>query len=123
MLISCYAPLLLEFQMTVIRVEEEQQMDYLMHSVLLRRYAIVDNGKPTDVSNVLEMAVDLHALLIISTSGYQKTIRYLWKGWLVQSNDDSARFVDYREKANTNYLVHVDPNRLHAPVYQHAMQI
>lgn len=98
-------------------------MDYLMQSVLLKRYATICDGEPTNVANVVETAVDLHALRVIGSSGYQKTVQYLWKGWLVQSDDDPTRFVDYKEKANPHYWVHVDPDRMRAPVYQNAIQV
>jgi Ion transport protein len=94
-----------------------------MQSILLKQYAIIVNGKPTEVANVAEIAVDLHTLRVIGSSGYQKTVQYLWKGWLVQDDEDPTRFVDYKEKANTHYFVHVDPDRMRAPVYQNAIQI
>jgi hypothetical protein len=105
------------------RIEDEERMDYLMQSVLLKRYATIRNGEPTNVANAVETAVDLHALRIIGSSGYQKTVQYLWKGWLVQSDDDPTRFVDYKERANPHYWVHVNADRIRAPVYQNAIQV
>jgi hypothetical protein len=98
-------------------------MDYLMHSVLLQRYATFVDGETTNVANVIERAVDLHALRIIGSSGYQKTVQYLWKGWVVQADEDPTRFVEYQDRANTSYLVHLDPDRMRAPVYQNAVQV
>lgn len=46
-------------------------MPYLLQSVLLKRYAIITDGLPTQPANVIEKAVDLHALLVIGSSGYQ----------------------------------------------------
>jgi hypothetical protein len=94
-----------------------------MQSVLLKRYATIRDGEPTNVANVVEAAVDLHALRVIGSSGYQKTVQYIWKGWLIQDDEDPTRFVDYKEKANMNYFVHVDPDRMRAPVYQNAIQV
>lgn len=94
-----------------------------MHAVLLKRYAMIVNGEQTNVANAIERAVDLHALRVIASSGYQKTVQYLWKGWLFQAQDDHTRFVDYEEKANANYIVHVDPHRMGAPIYQNATQV
>src|ERR1700710_451252 len=104
-------------------IEDEEDMPYLMEQVLLKRYATILGGEPTTVSNVIEKSVDLHALRVIGSSGYQKTVQYLWKGWLVQADEDPTRFVDYQDKANTTYLVHLDPDRMRAPVYQNAVQI
>src|SRR5271170_6540262 len=98
-------------------------MDYMMQSVLLKRYATIVNGKPTHIANAVETSVDLHALRVIGSSGYQKTVQYLWKGWLVQNDQDATEFVEYKEKANTNYMVHLDPDRMRAPVYQNATKV
>lgn len=104
-------------------IETEEDLDYLMGEVLLKRYATIVNGETTLVANVIERAVDLHALRIIGSSGYQKCVQYLWKGWLVQDDDDATRFVDYKEKGNTRYWIHLDPDRMRAPVYQNATKV
>jgi hypothetical protein len=89
----------------------------------LQRYAIVLDGEQTSPANVIERAVDLHALRVIGSSGYQKCVNYLWRGWLVQDENDPSVFVDYRKKDNTSYWTHVDPDRMRAPVYQNSTQI
>jgi hypothetical protein len=94
-----------------------------MHSVLLKRYSILANGQPTKPVNVIEKAVDLHALRVIGSSGYQKCINYIWRGWLVQDEDDPATFVDYKDKDNQSYIAHLDPDRMRAPMYQNAAQM
>ncbi|KAI0016092.1 hypothetical protein F4780DRAFT_798742 [Xylariomycetidae sp. FL0641] len=104
-------------------IEEEDDMAYLLHSVLLKRYAIIIDGEETPPVNVIERAVDLHALLIIGSSGYQKCISYLWKGWLVQDENDPASFVDYKERDSTAFFTHLDPDRMRAPMYQNAFQL
>lgn len=98
-------------------------MTYLLHSILLKRYSIVLDGEPTPPVNVIEKAVDLHALRVIGSSGYQKCLSYLWKGWLVQDEDDPASFVDYKERDNPSLLSHLDPDRMRAPIYQNAFQL
>ncbi|KAI5861501.1 hypothetical protein GGS23DRAFT_136897 [Durotheca rogersii] len=104
-------------------IEAEEDMGYLLHSVLLKRYSIIIDGEATHPVNVIEKAVDLHALLVIGSSGYQKCISYLWKGWLVQDEDDPSNFVDYRDRDNTSFLAHLDPDRMRAPVYQNGLQL
>ncbi|OLN87591.1 Calcium channel YVC1-like protein 3 [Colletotrichum chlorophyti] len=104
-------------------IETEDDLQYLLHSVLLRRYSILIDGEPTPPANVIEKAVDLHAVRVIGSSGYQKCISYLWKGWLVQDEDDPAVFVDYKDKDNPSFLVHMDPDRIRAPRYQNATQV
>ncbi|KAI8157572.1 Calcium channel [Colletotrichum sp. SAR 10_70] len=104
-------------------IETEDDFEYLMHSVLLRRYSIIVDGEATPPANVVEKAVDLHAVRVIGSSGYQKCISYLWKGWLVQDEDDPAVFIDYKDKDNTSFFVHMDPDRIRAPMYQNATQV
>ncbi|KAF2503141.1 hypothetical protein BU16DRAFT_521748 [Lophium mytilinum] len=104
-------------------IEEEEDMTYLLEEVLLKRYSIMINGKDSLPANAIERAVDLHALRVIGSSGYQKCISFLWRGWLVQDDEDPSRFVDYKEKTNTSYWVHFDPDRMRVPVYQNTVQI
>jgi hypothetical protein len=104
-------------------IEGEEDQDFLLQDILLKRYSIVRNGAETEPANVIERAVDLHTLRVIGSSGYQKCIKYLWKGWLHQDDKNADTFVDYKDKANTNYWAHFDPDRMRAPVYQNAVQI
>jgi hypothetical protein len=104
-------------------IEEEEDPEFLLQSVLLKRFSIMRNGEESQPANVIEKAVDLHALLVIGSSGYQKCISYLWRGWLIQDEDDPSNFVDWKNKSNTSYWSHLDPDRMRAPVYQNAVQI
>ncbi|KAI1148573.1 hypothetical protein F4825DRAFT_433470 [Nemania diffusa] len=101
-------------------IETEEDMSYLMHSVLLKRYSTIIDGEPTPPVNVIEKAVDLHALRVIGSSGYQKCLSYLWKGWLVQDENDPASFIEYKDRDNTSFWPHLDPDRMRAPMYQNA---
>lgn len=104
-------------------IEEEEDMHYLLHEVLLKRYSILVNGQETTPANAIERAVDLHALMVIGSSGYQKCISYLWRGWLVQDDQETSRFVDYEHKTSTNYWDHFDPDRMRVPLYQTVVQV
>jgi hypothetical protein len=104
-------------------IEGEEDQVYLMQDVLLKRYSIIVDGEETVPANAVEKAVDLHALRVIGSSGYQKCISYLWRGWLVQDDEDPSRFVDYKEKNNTSYWVHFDPDRMRVPFYQNIVQV
>ncbi|KAK5121661.1 hypothetical protein LTR85_004833 [Meristemomyces frigidus] len=104
-------------------IEEEEDMTYLMQEVLLKRYSIVVDGQDTKPANAIEKAVDLHAVRVIGSSGYQKCISHLWRGWLVQDDEDPSRFVDYKLKTDTTYWHHFDPDRMRVPQYQNAVQV
>jgi hypothetical protein len=98
-------------------------MGYLLHSVLLKRYSFMVDGEATPPVNVIEKAVDMHALIVIGASGYQKCISYLWKGWLIQDENDPASFIDYKDRDSTSFMTHFDPDRMRAPMYQNACQL
>ncbi|KAI9871804.1 MAG: hypothetical protein M1830_002430, partial [Pleopsidium flavum] len=104
-------------------IENEQDQDFLLQETLLKRYSVIVNGAETPPANVIERAVDLHALRVIGSSGYQRCISYLWRGWLVQDENDPSNFVDYKAKVNTDYWTHFNPDRMRAPMYQNAVQI
>jgi hypothetical protein len=62
-------------------------------------------------------------LRVIGTSGYQKCINYLWRGWFCQDDEDSSKFVEYKNRINTDYWVHFNPGRIRSPVYQNVLLI
>jgi hypothetical protein len=104
-------------------IEAEEDMDYLFEEMLLKRYSILVDGEPTEPANAIEKAVDLHAVTVIGSSGYQKCISYLWRGWIVQDDEDPTRFVQFENKTNTNFWAHLDPDRMRVPRYQNWVQI
>ncbi|KAJ9669856.1 Calcium channel yvc1 [Coniosporium apollinis] len=103
------------------RGEEDEQ--YLIHDVLLQRYATVVGGNDTVTASVIETAVDFHALRVIASSGYQKCISLLWHGWLIQDDMDPSRFIEYEGKDNHSFWARFDPRRLRVPKYQNAMHL
>ena len=104
-------------------IELEEDQEYLLHDLLLKRYSVLVNGEETEPANAVERAVDLHALRVIGSSGYQKCIGYLWKGWVIQDDQYPSNFVAWEGKINTNYWDHFDPDRMRTPFYQNAVQI
>lgn len=94
-----------------------------MKEALLKRYSIYRKGQDSVAANVIERAVDMHALGVIGSSGYQKCIRYLWRGWVCQDDLDPSRFVEYQDKVNTSYWAHLNPDRMRVPMYQNALLV
>ncbi|KAL9576366.1 MAG: hypothetical protein Q9212_007162, partial [Teloschistes hypoglaucus] len=105
------------------RIEQEENQSYLLQSLLLKRYSILIASEPTEPANAVERAVDLHALRIIGSSGYQKCISYLWRGWLIQDDAAPSNFIAWTGKADTDFWNHFDPDRMRAPLYQNTVQI
>ncbi|KAL2855290.1 hypothetical protein BJY01DRAFT_204386 [Aspergillus pseudoustus] len=104
-------------------IEGEEDQNHLLVHVLLKRHSIFVDGEESDPANVIERAVDLHALRVIGSSGYQKCIKYLWNGWLCQQQGNPTNFVPYLERDSTSFTVHFHPDRMRAPIYQNACQI
>ncbi|EPS45323.1 hypothetical protein H072_668 [Dactylellina haptotyla CBS 200.50] len=104
-------------------IESTDDQEYLFQELLVKRFCHLQNGETTDPMSAIERAVDLHALEIIGSSGYQKCIKYLWNGWIIQDEHDPTHFVFYDKLTSVNYWTHVHPDRLKAPVYQNAFQM
>ncbi|KAF8477351.1 hypothetical protein BDZ91DRAFT_709107 [Kalaharituber pfeilii] len=104
-------------------IESTEDQTYLFQNILLQRFSILKNGVETKPTNAIEKAIDLHATRVIGSSGYQKCITYLWKGWLIQDPDDPSRFTRYKEVDNKSYWAHFQHDRIRAPAYQNAFQI
>ncbi|KAL4765370.1 putative potassium ion channel Yvc1 [Aspergillus foveolatus] len=104
-------------------IEAEEDQNHLLVHVLLKRYSIFQDGEESAPANVIERAVDLHALRVIGSSGYQKCIKYLWNGWLCQQEGNPTSFVPYQDRDSTDFAVHFHPDRMRAPIYQSACQI
>jgi hypothetical protein len=105
------------------RIENEEDQEWLYKEALLKRYSILHKGEVTTPANVIERAVDMHTLRVIGSSGYQKCVRSLWRGWLVQDDRDPSQFIDYENKINTTYWSHFDPDRMRVPLYQNSLLI
>ena len=104
-------------------IESEGDEEFLMQELLLRRYAILVRGEKADRANAVERAVDLHALRVIGSSGYQKCVNYLWRGWLIQDEFEPSCYKEYAQKANPDYWAHFNPDRMRTPQFQNAVQI
>ena len=81
------------------------------------------DDEQTQPANVIERAVDLHAIHVTGSSGYQKCVEYLWKGRLIQDEADASTFTEYKKMDRPNYWDHVHPDLMRAPIYQNATQI
>lgn len=104
-------------------IEDEEDQNYLLNEVLLQRFSVYKNGEETEPANVVERAVDLHALVVVGSSGYQKAIKYLWHGWIVQDDKDAGKFIEYKHRHQPYYWLHFDADRMRTPLYQNGLQI
>ncbi|KAL9057460.1 MAG: hypothetical protein Q9162_002297 [Coniocarpon cinnabarinum] len=106
-------------------IEKQTDENRLLQYDLLQRFRIIvgSGGEYSEPANAIERAVDLHALRVIGSSGYQQCINYLWRGWIVQDDQEPTLFKFYDDRVNQSFGVHFDPDRMRVPRYQNALQI
>ncbi|WPK26441.1 hypothetical protein PUMCH_003795 [Australozyma saopauloensis] len=96
---------------------------YLFLGLLCHRYSIRANDGNSEPVSALELAVDMHSTIVIGSSGYQRCIKWLWRGWIVQSAKDPHLYVLYEGVASPRFLDHFDPARVKTPAYQNILEI
>ncbi|CAK9438131.1 uncharacterized protein LODBEIA_P24330 [Lodderomyces beijingensis] len=105
-------------------IERENSNDkYLFLSMLCHRYTICIDGEDSTPASALEMAVDMHSTIVIGSSGYQRCIKWLWRGWIVQSSTDPHSYVLYKGVASHSIRTHFNPARIKTPLYQNILEV
>lgn len=104
-------------------IEETLDDEYLFLGMLCHRYQMYANEKETTPVSALELAVDMHSTIVIGSSGYQRCIKWLWRGWIVQSSTDPHSYVLYEGVSSPRIRTHFDPNRVKTPAYQNKLEI
>ncbi|EGV61666.1 Calcium channel yvc1 [Yamadazyma tenuis] len=104
-------------------IERTENDEYLFLAMLCHRYTICLNDEDSPPFNVMELAVDMHSTTIIGSAGYQRCIKWLWRGWIVQSEKDPYSYELYRETASQKIACHFKPSRVKTPLYQNILEI
>ncbi|KAI0638379.1 hypothetical protein C8Q77DRAFT_1154034 [Trametes polyzona] len=88
------------------------------------RHREIDGDVSGRVS-ALEMAIDSHCTIFLSSSEAQDVVQDLWSGRTVQVYDDDGdvSFVPYGEVLTNGFWSHLDPGRLGVPRYQNIFRI
>ncbi|KAL7282554.1 hypothetical protein ACG7TL_004025 [Trametes sanguinea] len=88
------------------------------------RHKEVDGDVSGRVS-ALEMAIDSHCTIFLSSSEAQDVVQDLWCGRTVQVYDDDGdiSFIPYSEVNYGGFWSHLDPGRLGVPRYQNVFRI
>lgn len=110
-------------QIAKLIIEDAHDDNYLFIQMLCRRYVINLNGEDADPANALELAVDMHSTIVIGSSGYQRCLKWLWRGWIIQSAGDPSTYVVYKHVGKPSLKAHFDPDRIKTPMYQNALEI
>lgn len=104
-------------------IEECKEDEYLFLGMLCHRYTIHLNEVESAPVSALELAVDMHSTIVIGSSGYQRCIKWLWRGWIIQSTSDPHSYVLYRGVASHSVRTHFDPARIKTPYYQSILEV
>ncbi|EGW32982.1 uncharacterized protein SPAPADRAFT_137741 [Spathaspora passalidarum NRRL Y-27907] len=110
-------------KLAAIIIEQEKNDKYMFLGMLCHRYSICLNGVDATPVSALELAVDMHSTIVIGSSGYQRCIKWLWRGWIMQSNVDPHSYLMYKGVASNSIRTHFDPARIKTPYYQNILEI
>ncbi|KAJ7682507.1 calcium activated cation channel [Mycena polygramma] len=84
------------------------------------------DGDMSDMSSALEMAIDAHCTIFLSSSEAQDVVNSLWRGDIIQRNNHNhdIDYVQYAETRNANsFFSRLDPSRMSVPRYQNMFRI
>ncbi|AET40121.1 Yvc1p Ecym_5363 [Eremothecium cymbalariae DBVPG len=107
----------------IIARKENTDLNYLFMEMLLRRYSINENDVDLNPISALELALDMHCTMIIGSCGYQRCLKWLWRGWIVQNEYNPETFILSDTVASVEFKKHFTPDRIRSPIYQNWLQI
>ncbi|CCH58997.1 hypothetical protein TBLA_0B01540 [Henningerozyma blattae CBS 6284] len=107
----------------IIEEEESENLYFMMLNMLLHRYTINENEVDSEPTNALELATDMHYTIVIGSSGFQRCLNWLWRGWIVQSRNDPTIFIKENSISSTLFSRHFTPERIKTPQYQNIIQL
>ena len=110
-------------RLAAILIENTSDDEYLFLGMLCHRYTINLHGVDSQPISVLELAVDMHSTMVIGSSGYQRCMKWIWRGWIIQSSTDPDLYVLYRGAPSLSIKTHFDPARIRTPLYQNILEI
>ncbi|KAH8094840.1 hypothetical protein BXZ70DRAFT_991717 [Cristinia sonorae] len=83
------------------------------------------DGDESEKVSALEMAIDSHCTIFLSSTEAQDVVNDLWKGHLVQKHDvkHDIDFMPFTEHTHDGFWSHMSPSRLAVPRYQNIFRI
>ncbi|KAK0206687.1 hypothetical protein DFS33DRAFT_1316372 [Desarmillaria ectypa] len=83
------------------------------------------DGDESDMTSALEMAIDSHCTIFLSSTEAQDVVGALWRGDLIQKNNENLEieYVPYSETYPETFWGHLDPSRLSVPRHQNIVRI
>ncbi|KAG2369676.1 hypothetical protein BDR07DRAFT_1388088 [Suillus spraguei] len=83
------------------------------------------DGSISEASSALEIAIDTHCTIFLSSTEAQSVVRALWDGKLVQTvtDQDDIQYIPYHKSRQAGFWGHMDPSRISVPRYQNFLRI
>lgn len=83
------------------------------------------DGDASEMSSALEVAIDQHCTIFLSSTEAQDVVNDLWTGALVQVNNEAhdIEYVRYDDTREHSFYGHLDVSRLSVPRYQNIFRI
>ncbi|KAJ6538556.1 Ca2+-permeable cation channel activity protein [Mycena vulgaris] len=98
-----------------------------LNSIMSTRFQHIQaDGDRSDMSSALEMAIDSHCTIFLSSTEAQDVVNSLWRGDIIQKNNDDhdIDYVPYAEvRDSASFFSRMDPARLSVPRYQNMFRI
>ncbi|KAF8076642.1 calcium activated cation channel [Lyophyllum atratum] len=97
-----------------------------LHTILSSRFRHRQiDGDESDMASALEVAIDSHCPIFLSSSEAQDVVNALWTGELVQKNNanNDIDYVPYADTRDRSFWGHLNPERLSVPRYQNIFRI
>ncbi|KAI0254847.1 hypothetical protein BJV78DRAFT_881185 [Lactifluus subvellereus] len=93
--------------------------------ILSSRYRHRQSDGDIEFSSAIELAIDSHCTIFLSSSEAQDVINSLWKGDLVQRSNDNLDvvYVPAYDHVDTSFWSHFNPLRIAVPRYQNVLRI
>ncbi|KAF9226676.1 hypothetical protein BS17DRAFT_800677 [Gyrodon lividus] len=107
------------------RIVHQSPVDRII-PLMTNRYRFRENdGDISEASSALEVSIDNHCTIFLSSSEAQDVVNSLWNGELVQTVDeqDDIQYVPYRKSQSGSFWSHIDPSRISVPRYQNIFRI
>ncbi|KAG1761379.1 hypothetical protein EDD22DRAFT_897285 [Suillus occidentalis] len=106
----------------IVHQSPSEKIKYLMSTRYRHREL---DGDISEASSALEIAIDTHCTIFLSSTEAQSVVRALWNGELVQTltDQDDIQYVSYHKSRRAGLWGHMDPSRISVPRYQNFLRI
>ncbi|EPQ59899.1 hypothetical protein GLOTRDRAFT_35258 [Gloeophyllum trabeum ATCC 11539] len=97
-----------------------------LKSIMSTRFRIMEaDGDVSEMTSALELAIDSHCTIFLSSSEAQEVVNAVWTGrWVQQNNEDhDIDYVEYEKKRSHSLWGHLEPMRISVPRYQNIFRI